>query len=411
MEFIFLIGLFFIPFDNLFFAPTNGWAAIAPIIFFVYCIMNIKSLLNAVKKEKKLLIIIYALIVYSLILYYFYPPEFGNVIDAISTITLGVSSYLSFVIRYVIKKHNIKKDLKVLIYAYCIAIVYGVLKYIALKFNIALILNSFKFIEKRYYDRVAFTFTEPSFITIHVFGVLLIFYHYVCKSQKRIIAVLMILFSLITIFSKSSGRFLIDLAAFFIIYSISNIFNNKMNIKHKLSIILVIIFAIISGTTIMLNNERMQSIAKVGIYGDPSLAARYFRINASIKGYRKEPIKALFGTGLGNSYYFLHYGYDEAVAEYKSDYMDEVIDLGKTYPDHLFCMYIRLMSEFGILMFIFIFCAIIKSIIKYKGNLSLFLMVLWIYVQFDSYALYSIWLYLFLIKYNDFIFMQDKSVK
>lgn len=45
---LFLLGLATIPFDNLPFAPTRGWAAISPIIFWAYCVFNMRLFVKAV---------------------------------------------------------------------------------------------------------------------------------------------------------------------------------------------------------------------------------------------------------------------------------------------------------------------------------------------------------------------------
>ena len=50
---LYKIGLFLIPFENFFFAPSAGWAAIAPIVFFIYFFQNIKWIGPILKKEKK----------------------------------------------------------------------------------------------------------------------------------------------------------------------------------------------------------------------------------------------------------------------------------------------------------------------------------------------------------------------
>ena len=66
-DIIFDIGLFFVPFENFFFAPSAGWAAISPIIFFVYLMVNIKYMGFIIKKYKNILILIALGIMISLI--------------------------------------------------------------------------------------------------------------------------------------------------------------------------------------------------------------------------------------------------------------------------------------------------------------------------------------------------------
>ena len=44
LNILFKLAVFLIPFDNLFFAPSTGWATISPILFFIYVFFNIKYL-------------------------------------------------------------------------------------------------------------------------------------------------------------------------------------------------------------------------------------------------------------------------------------------------------------------------------------------------------------------------------
>ena len=41
-QFLFKLGVLLIPFENFWFAPSKGWAALAPLAFFAYCLWNIR---------------------------------------------------------------------------------------------------------------------------------------------------------------------------------------------------------------------------------------------------------------------------------------------------------------------------------------------------------------------------------
>ncbi|MGL6120774.1 MAG: hypothetical protein ACRC0V_09740, partial [Fusobacteriaceae bacterium] len=141
-------------------------------------------------------------------------------------------------------------------------------------------------------------------------------------------------------------------------------------------------------------NPKISKIIDAGIYYDASLASRYFRINASIKGYKKNIEALSFGTGMGNLYIYLGEGYDEAKKEYKNKYFYEVNGLKNSKTKTLFSMPIKLISEYGLIMFILILCTLFSK--KYFGT---YLVMLYLYIQFDSYALYTVWIYIFLRKY------------
>lgn len=412
MNFIFKLAIFLIPFDNLFFAPSSGWAAVTPILFFIYVLQNFKCFITALYKEKGAIRFFLFSVCYSFFLYIIYPPQIINIIDSVIALILGLSFYFALILRYIIFKKDFNKDMKILILGYTISFFYGVVKYAALKLNILFILNLFRIIEKRYYSRVAFSFTEPSFISLHIFGVLLILYLLLYKKKfNQKMLVLISGFSLLTIISNSSGRFIMDLFIVISMYTLYTLFSSKITIKTKTLIFPIILSSCMAVLITFLNNPRISRILDEGIYQDASLASRYFRINASIEGYKNEPIKALFGTGLGSSFYFLQYGYEDAYKQYANSYIEEIRDVEYSKSNQLFCMPIRFISEFGIINFIFFIILVIYYVYKYQANKLVLLIIFWLYMQFDSYAFYSIWLYLFLTKYKNQIAEEEERIE
>lgn len=406
MEFLFKLAVFFIPFDNLFFAPSKGWATISPILFAMYALTNLKQLTESIRLNSKYVFLIMVISIYSFSLYLFYKPDMANTIDGVITLSFGLLFYLSLYIRYIIYKIDMKKDVKILTVAYSLSFVYGLVKFIALKLGVGFILSIFQLIEKRYYDRLAFSFTEPSFISLHIAGVLYLTY-LATKDRllKKKLVILMIMFCALTLISGDSARFLVDFIVILALIVAKLLVQKKIVFSKKIMIFAMII--IISGglalqiqgntrVTKMLNGDTYTDM----IYSDPSLAARYFRINSSINGYENEPIRALFGAGLGNSYYFLQYGFYDALEEYSNPYTSEVAVLSNSKENQLFCMPIRLISELGLLWFIAIMFLIFLKVIRNKENVFDLLIILYLYVQFDSFAFYTFPLYMFIIDYK-----------
>jgi len=406
MEFLFKLAVFFIPFDNLFFAPSKGWATISPIIFALYAITNLKQLMQSIRMNSKYVFLLSVITIYSFCLYFFYKPYIPNTIEDLYTLAFGILFYLSLYIRYIIYKNDMKKDVKILIFAYSLSFVYGVGKFIALKLGVGFVLSIFNLIEKRYYDRLAFSFTEPSFISLHVAGVLYLTYLATKdKLLKKKLIILMSLFCALTLASGDSARFLIDFIVILTLIIAKLLVQKKIKLSKKIMVLVMIVlvstglaFQISSNkrVTKMLNGNTFTDM----IYSDPSLSARYFRINSSLIGYEKEPMRALFGAGLGNSYYFLQYGFYDALEQFANPYTSEVAVLYDSKENHLFCMPIRLVSEIGLLWFVAILVLIFAKVIKNKENIFDLLIFLYLYVQFDSYAFYTFPLYLFIIDYR-----------
>lgn len=313
--------------------------------------------------------------------------------------------YFSLIVEYYLKQNDYEKDIKLLVSSYYLSLFYGIIRMVSFNFSIPL-KNIFLMVEKRSSQRLSFSFTEPSFISMHVFGILLILY-LISKNEKnkRNILFLIILFSFLTIINNSSARFVVDFLVILFIILIFSIFISKSRIFKKAFFVFLLIFFVGMGMYLINTNPRLNKIVEMGIYADGSLASRWFRVNASIKGYFKAPLRVYTGAGLGNAYVFLNLGYNDAFSEYKSSYMVEVYQLYNTTHNQFFSMPIRLISEFGIFIFLLIITYFIY--IAKKSNINNKYLILFIffylYIQFDSYAFYTLWLVLFTLKYSDFL--------
>ncbi len=410
MDVLFIIAVFLLPFDNLFFAPSNGWATITPIMLFIYVLLNIKYLKNTIKKYKIVNIIYLIGLLFSLISYSIVGFEFSAFIDTIETLVLGYVILLSLDIYFIQKKNNIKTFLKALIAGYTISFIIGWIQFLSVKFNIDFMLNVFSSLAKRNYlhaGRIQYTFSEPSFISMHIFGVLLPVY-LVSKNKK--ILYLIIAFTVSTILFGSSFRFVLDLIVIlgiiFLTYSIKN--------KKKNFIIIFVALTAVFLVVVPAYNPRLKSAMENGIYSDPSLASRWFRINSSIKGYKYNILNFVIGYGYGNSIIPMRAGYNEALASYHNAYLTEVRLIGNSeyYSSNAtFCLYTRLINDFGLIITCAIIYYIYKLVKKSKFTYKYYILLIcaYLYLQFDSYAFYTIWLMIFLLD-NNYINHKEKFV-
>lgn len=401
MDFLFKLAIFFLPFDNLFFAPSAGWATISPIIFFIYVIFNLKYILKIIKKYKAIFLIIVLLLVMSFMNFAFVGYNSNAMLDAIYTLFLGLCTLMAFEIYFVQKQNKLDSIYKLVIVAYALSLVYGWIQYFSFKFGLESINSLIDFVSKRNYlrvGRIQFSFTEPSFISMHIFGILLPLYF--MRKNKKILC-LIVLFVLSNLFFASSIRFLLDMVVAVAIC----LFLYFLRKKQYLLIIFLAIFSFFTVNILANYNPRVHNILEKGLYADSSLASRYFRINASFHGYERDLTHFMFGYGIGNSILPIKKGYDQAVREYKNSYIVEVIQIGSDdyYESNAsFCFYTRLISEGGILLailfFAYIFSIFRKSQFYYKYELLA--IFLYLYLQFDSYAFYTLWILIFIFVNN-----------
>lgn len=397
MDVLFRIALFLIPFDNLFFAPSTGWATVAPLFFFGYALLNYRLIIKYLKSEKYIIQLFLFAAFYTALLWCMNGLTVQAAVDSLQTMVLGVSFYFALVIRYG-SGNKIDKDAKVLITAYGCSCIYGVIWLISKSFFPGFFVL-FHALEKRHYARMCFSFTEPSFISIHIIGVLLLFSYFVhdINLRKRIYKLSFLMLAFAMIFG-GSARLLIDLVVLIVLLGIKYLIKNKKYIIRNALIVLLSM-----GAVFMLFNQsaRMQTILENGVYADPSLAARFFRLNAYMKGAKDDISSAILGSGVGNVYVVFQEGYDEAYEEFSNGYKEEVLSLKDTWDIQVYNLPIKVMAEFGGVFAIVLAACLLLNLKKKKVDICVILSILWLYFQFDSYAFYSLWILVFLGKFYD----------
>lgn len=381
MDKLILIGFFLMPFENFIFAPSYGWATITPIIFFLYIIMNFKLLYKSICRYSGAVILLLTGIginIFNALLFSPLNPGmyFLRAINAIISYGMGLVSLYAFDIYFLQKNNNIQKVEKIIIFSYYIALFFGV---------------------------VQFFFTEPSFIGMHLFGILLPVY-LLGKNTK--IRNLIFVFSAFSVIFGCGVKIILD-----IIIALAIIILYSINFRKARSVFTVIVLALILTASFSYvyhsssrASERLQKIIHEGVYADGSLASRWFRINASVEGYKTDLVHAAFGYGMGNSSLALEKGYQKAKSQYTNSFDKEVNDLEfatlNSNDNTTHCMYTRLITEYGFIIFsgmIFYWLKMYQSI-KDKKWKAFFMIMVYLYLQFDAYGFYTYWLFFIIYK-------------
>lgn len=390
----FKAGVLLLPFENFFFAPSTGWATISPILFLAYVFFNLPQVLSLAKKHiSKIILFLASITLLEILNICLIGFNMDSFIGSSISLVLGLSCFLSFLIFYR-NNQSLKGVVNLLLIGYSTALIIGVVQWLAVQFNIDSIMNFFDLISKRNYllhHRIQFMFTEPSFIGMHLFGILLPIY--LVTKDKRLLY-LTIIFIIAAIAFSSGIRVIMDTAIVAGIFLVSRAVRRK-----QFRYILLIAGAILGFMFIYNSNTRLQSIIDNGIYADGSLASRYYRINASVQGYLQDFPQVVFGYGIGNSIVPIQSGSPIAQSTYQSKYLREVRELENVdYNDESasYCLYTRIVSEFGLLFFVVLLFYLLK--ITKKSNFpykwEYFATTIYLYIQFESYAFYAIWLYL-----------------
>ncbi len=175
--------------------------------------------------------------------------------------------------------------------------------------------------------------------------------------------------------------------------------NNKRNIVRN---VLICSIPILTVVNVLLSLPRVRDILEGGIYANQSFSMRWFRINACIKGFASRPWEGLFGVGIGNISQVLYRGFDAAFEEYKNDWTAEIEYLRNAKQiSELYCLPMRIVVEFGAVLLMAGLIFLVYKCWKMRIDYFVILMTLWLYVQFDSYAFYSMWMVLYLLERYD----------
>lgn len=147
-------------------------------------------------------------------------------------------------------------------------------------------------------------------------------------------------------------------------------------------------------------SARLYAVAQRGSRGDESAGSRWFIVNVSLIGYANKGVETLFGWGMGN----LIIPYKEGVSgAYKA--------AGNRFPgdaggyaqanelDYAICLPVKLISEWGLMFTLIAFICVVLKCMKRRIDIYVVILICYVYIQFDSYPFYSLWLFLYIANY------------
>ncbi len=396
-QFLFKLGILLIPFENFWFAPSHGWAAIAPLAFFAYALWNLPQLLTSARNLARVLVPIAILVALSSLNYFAYPPDPSISFDIYRSLGLGISFLVALDLYFGVHRGPPGPVLRILCSAYWISLAFGLLQLLCIYFEWQGIIDVLEDLAKRSTlnrQRVQFTFTEPSFIAMHLFGVILpMAFIFRKEPESKRLLFLLGTFIFLAFLMRPSLRLRVDIMAVLFLCMLLIPKGRKGWILSGIGLLIVITL----GSIAYVRSERVQNVLSQGLYADPSTGSRVLRINASWIGHEKDPVGFVTGHGIGNIWMPFRLGYPEAAAEYveKSphDYTRELDQLKNRNPSALLSMPLRLLAELGL-----VGTLLVIGLLFSRRNLLLYALLLYVYLPFDSYAFYTLWVYLYFVK-------------
>lgn len=417
MIFFIYAAAFFMALDNFPFMFGGGYKPLSLLFLVIYVLLNLPFVFRI--KLKKIEVMLFGILISAIIITLFlniiFGYKFDGLIDATSSLGAGIVIYIAF--KLFAQKHanDERKFIKLFVWmvrGYGLAVIIGVLQviYIYVVHSASLYNIIHLFVNRDAFagaGRVHFTFSEPSFISLHTNLLLLpsiiILKNkgYLTKSHKFIV----FMFFLISLFSLSI-RYFLDIFIFFILFSYFTT-HKKLFVQRFVSFLFASILVVGLLNIIFIQNifsinsvhyNRMSNTIKnpVSITEDVSFLIRSTYTKVGISSFLDRPF---LGYGLGN----FHYAYVDHFFEVDQEALAKSSELRgavNNYSLSQYNMFTRMLSELGVIG-IALSLLTLYYLASSKGhNFSKMMIILVVYsqLQFDSLAFIPLYFWIALLK-------------
>lgn len=285
----------------------------------------------------------------------------------------------------------------------------GVVQRLSIMFDWTSVKNFFIHLMSRQYisstshwggGRPQFLFAEPSYIGMHLFGVLLPLIWLVRgRDHKRAnqLRVLIMVFAAGSVLMGAGVRIILDsiIALVFVIIEM----NSWHTWRGRLVAFGELVVTVGLGACSVAVNHRLSSIAELGFDGDGSFYARLWQSLGPGAGALKHPKQLLLGYGAGNLSDATHQGADAAVRSLERLGLNASVPKGwyaQVTPANMFTMsaYTSFFVEFGLIASVILVVLVLWWISHNhawnKTTVCWLLLTIYLYVQFEGYAFYAL---------------------
>lgn len=385
--------------------PLPYWTPISPWLFTLYTIINWRYLRDTARRFLPFFLFPLLLVLTSVYGWQSYGMHASATAKSFISILLGLACLASLDIAIRIKRVPVRTLLTTLFTAYVVAFLIGILQYIALErhLNWQPVRAYFWGALYRNYASVRpqFMFAEPSYIGMHLFGVLLpVFW----LTRDRKIGILIPIFAAGAIAMGSGTRIILDTVVATFIWLIATI--NFHSRKATAGFVGALGLLGAGGLSAIIINPRLNSLVTNGLLaGDGSMSARIFHMLAPMWSWKHDLPHFMFGWGAGNISNAVRTGYAGARQWYDAHggAPNTEIDGLANPPADTFTMsiYASFITEFGLFCFLAFLLLVLARVAVHHGwsrrNICWFILLAYLYIQFESYAFYAIPLFIWAV--------------
>jgi hypothetical protein len=375
------------------------WSPLSPWFFLAYAVANWRVFGRVFRRYAAFMLLPVLLALMSVYGWMTMGFHAAAAAKSIGSVVLGLACLASLEIALRIKRLDWRPMVTVLVAAYSFAFLVGVLQWASARWQINDVRVFFGRLMLRQYAvvRPQFLFAEPSYIGMHLYGVLLPVYW---LARDRRVASLIPVFACGAVFMGAGTRIVIDTVVAGVLWVVADV-----NLRRRWTKTGVIgaaggIALATTGVVIaVLRDPRLGRIASQGLLtGDGSMSARIVRSLAPAWSWMHDTGHALTGWGAGNISAAMRSGYDGAMRWYEGRgglVTGEIRALANPTAD-VFTMsgYVSFITEFGIIGMAVLMALTIMEVARHgrwsRGIVCCLVLVAYLYTQFEAYAFYAL---------------------
>jgi hypothetical protein len=387
--------------------PLPYWTPLSPWLFLAYALVNARHL--RVFARRYLPFVLFPLLLVLVSCYGWTTVGFHGWAAArsIGSVVLGLACLASLEIALRVKRLPWRPMVTVLVAAYWFAFLVGVVQWAGVRWHVQGIRQFFARLMYRNYtcDRPQFLFAEPSYIGMHLFGVLL---PVQWLTKDRRLAVLIPVFAAGAILMGAGTRIVIDTVVAGVLWLLATV--NFRRRGATIAAVAGLSGAAVAAVGAVFLDPRLNRLASDGLLkGDDSMSARIFHMLAPAWAWKHDPWHTLLGWGAGNISNAVRTGYWGARRWYdaRGGLVNNEIRGLQNPPADTFTMsaYVSFITEFGVLTMALLVVLVVIHVARHhawnRTTICWLVLMAYLYVQFEAYSFYALPLIVWGVKWLD----------
>lgn len=407
-DYLFLLALITLPVDGTvlgFFQPF--WTPLSPWFLVAYCVANPRLLRRAMHRYAPFFALPVVLVLLSMPGWAAFGLHNNAVVMSLTGVVAIPATLAAFDIAFVHRGLDWRDAVRIVIAAYWFAFGVGVVQWLAIHLQLGAVQGYFGHLMYRSYitagvawggdhGRPQFLFAEPSYIGMHLFGILLPLF-WLMRLRDRVFAErlkwLIVVFAAGSVLMGSGTRIILDSLVALVVVIVAEM--PWHDAKRRLRGIVQLVGAGLLAAVSFAADSRLSSILGNGMEGDGSFFARIWQSLGPLCGLVERPWTLLIGYGAGNIAEATHQGAGLAARVLTASHADAA-PASSWYatitPDTVWtmCAYTNALTEFGVTglgLFVFAILRFIHARHDWmKLSVCWLVLIAYLYIQFEGYA-------------------------